>query len=116
MAALSTWSHGRVPAFHVLSAAYCILTFAGPPGQLRAIQIGTKTALIAHRGVNRILEYLVAPLMPSSISTRGPQRCEFPISWTSLTIAAMAFIHRRSAIFRWRNQSIWICLTANDPA
>jgi hypothetical protein len=25
-------------------------TFAGPPGQLRAIQIGTKTALIAHRG------------------------------------------------------------------
>src|SRR5258705_10717084 len=39
--------------------AYYILTFAGPPGQLRAIQIGTKTALIAHRGVNRILEYLV---------------------------------------------------------
>jgi hypothetical protein len=62
IAALSTWSHGRVPAFHVLSRPALIiyiLTFAGPPGQFRAIQIGTKTALIAHRGINRILEYLV---------------------------------------------------------
>src|SRR5579871_5332707 len=79
MAALSTWSHGRVPAFHVLSAAYCILTFAGPPGQLRAIQIGTKTALIAHRGVNRILEYLVAPSMLSSISTAWSEALRIPL-------------------------------------
>jgi hypothetical protein len=48
-----------LPRFVRPALTIYILTFAGPPGQLRAIQIGTKTALIAYRGVNRILEYFV---------------------------------------------------------
>ena len=48
-----------LPRFVRPALTIYILTFAGPPGQLRAVQIGTKTVLIAHRSINRILEYLV---------------------------------------------------------
>jgi len=56
---VESWACPGLPRFVRPALTIYILTFAGPPGQLRAIQIGTKTALIAHRCVNRIPEYLV---------------------------------------------------------
>jgi hypothetical protein len=46
-----SWAHPGLPRFVHPALTIYILTFAGSPGQLRAIQFGSKTALIAQRGV-----------------------------------------------------------------